>query len=91
MIMKHLMMLLVCAALLVSSVGCCWTHGHQGYGGYGGGCNPCPGGACGPYGYSPGIYQGAYLDGTTTTAGLAPYTMAQPYPTMATINPLPTY
>ena len=34
--MKHLMMLFVCAALLVSSVGCCWTHG-AGYGGYGGG------------------------------------------------------
>jgi hypothetical protein len=90
--MKHLMMLFLCAALFVSSVGCCWTHGHGGgYGGYGGGCNPCPGGACGPYGVAPGAYQGAYIGGTTTTAGLAPYAIGQPYPTMATINPLPTY
>lgn len=90
--MKHLLMLFVCAALLISSVGCCWTHG-AGYGaGYGGYNNPCPGGACGtPYGYAPGAYQGAYLGGTTTTAGLAPYSIGQPYPTMATINPLPTY
>lgn len=86
--MKHLMMLFVCAALAISSVGCCWTHG-AGFGG--GGCNPCPGGACSPYGFAPGGYQGAYIGGTTTTAGLAPYTIGAPYPTMATINPLPTY
>lgn len=95
--MKHLMMLFVCVALVLPSVGCCWSHG-LGYGaGYGGGCpgGGCPGGACGtPYGYAPG-YQGAYYGGTTTTAGMAPYApyaLSPSYPVQAAaINPLPTY
>ena len=92
--MKQLMMLLVCLALVIPSVGCCWTHG-CGYGaGYGGGC---PGGACGatPYGYAPGYPTGAYYGGTTTTAGvgpITPYAAAPVYPTTAGVmNPLPTY
>lgn len=98
--MKHLMMLLVCLALIIPSTGCCWSHGQgfgAGYGaGYGGGCAPsgCPNGACGsPYGYAP-QYQGAYYGGTTTTAGMtpyAPYAVAPGYPIQAAINPIPTY
>jgi len=93
--MKHLMMLLLCAALALPSMGCCLTHGYgAGYGNCGG-CNTCPGGACGtPFGYAPGGMQGAYYGGTTTTAGvspIAPTAYGQPYPTMATVNPLPTY
>lgn len=95
--MKQLLMLLVCLALVIPSAGCCWSHG-MGYGaGYGGGGCPgggCPGGACGsPYGYAP-QYQGAYYGGTTTTAGVAPYSpyaYGPIYPTTAAINPLPTY
>lgn len=92
--MKRLMMLLVCLALIIPSVGCCWSHG-LGYGaGYGGGC---PGGNCGPtpYGYNQQFPAGAYYGGTTTTAGiapLAPYAAAPIYPPYtAMLNPLPTY
>jgi hypothetical protein len=96
--MKHLMMLSLCVALGLPSLGCCWSHGH-GYGsGYGGACSPgyCPpaGGAYGtPFGYAP-TTQSAYYGATTATAGVMPYTpyaISPALPMTATINPLPTY